>query len=310
MVKDLKNNSNIFTSFLVEKVVQGISNTGTAYLAIILKDKTGTIEARLWNSQREDLQKIIVGSIIEIKGIVTEYQKNLQIKINSYSIITDDTIDFSLFVAKAPLTETFMWQQIQEFVNKIENSSWKMIVETILQENQADFLSSPAAVRHHHNVRSGLIWHTLTMLQAASAICSIYQDRNLNSSLLYAGIILHDMGKTKELVGKLTTEYSVQGKLIGHISIMAAEIAVVAKKLTIPESEALILQHMVLASHGRYDFGSPVLPQIMEAEILSQLDNLDAKIYAIASALEQTNPNEFSARIPGLENRSFYRFNK
>ena len=144
------------------------------------------------------------------------------------------------------------------------------------------------------------------MLQSASAICNIYQDRNINSSLLYAGIILHDMGKTKELVGSLTTEYSLQGKLIGHISIMAAEIAVVAKRLAIPEEEMVILQHMVLASHGRYDFGSPVLPQIMEAEILSQLDNLDAKIYAIANALEQTSPNEFSSRILGLENRSFY----
>lgn len=309
MIKDLKANSNVLDKFLVEKVNQGTASNGATYLTVTLKDKTGLIEARLWNSQREDAIRLQAGVIVEINGLVSEYQRSLQVKINNYEIIPLQEADLNLFVKSAPVSESLMWEQINEFIGEIKNNVWKQIVEEILKKQQDRFKISPAAVRHHHNIHSGLMWHTLTMLQTAKAICEIYNDRKINKSLLYAGIILHDMGKTKELQGDLTVEYSVQGKLIGHISIMAGEIATIGEKLQLDMQQVILLQHMVLASHGKNEYGSPVLPQIMEAEILHHIDNLDARIYAIDSGLEQIENEAFSQRIGGLENRSFYRHN-
>lgn len=309
MIKDLKANSNILDKFLVEKVNQGTASNGATYLTVTLKDKTGLIEARLWNSQREDAIRLQAGVIVEINGLVSEYQRSLQVKINNYEIIPLQEADLNLFVKSAPVSESLMWEQINEFIGEIKNNVWKQIVEEILKTQQDRFKISPAAVRHHHNIHSGLMWHTLTMLQTAKAICEIYNDRKINKSLLYAGIILHDMGKTKELQGDLTVEYSLQGKLIGHISIMAGEIAIIGEKLQLDMQQVVLLQHMILASHGKNEYGSPVLPQIMEAEILHHIDNLDARIYTIDSGLEQIENEAFSQRIGGLENRSFYRHN-
>lgn len=306
MIKDLKPNLPIDDKFLIERVNQGLASNGSAYLTITLKDKTGTIEARLWSAQPKDVVAIQSGGIMHVQGVAIEYKDNLQLKISSYEIVPLQEEDVDLFVQAAPIDKDVMAQQLNDFVSEIKNLSWKKIVVELLKQHQKRFLISPAAMKHHHNVRSGLLWHTLTMLQTAKAICEVYADRNINKSLLYAGIILHDMGKTKELHGQLTVEYSLQGKLIGHISIMAGEIATVGTQLNLPIEEVILLQHMVLASHGKNEFGSPVLPQIMEAEILHHIDNLDARIYAIANGLDKIEDNCFTSRISGLENRSFF----
>lgn len=144
------------------------------------------------------------------------------------------------------------------------------------------------------------------MLETAESICKVYKDRNINRDLLYAGIILHDMGKTEELQGYITPEYSLKGKLIGHISITSGQIAHVAEMLNIKSDKPVLLQHMVLASHGKNEYGSPVLPQILEAEILHHIDNLDARIYSLSKNLSNVPYQNYTTRISGLENRSFY----
>ena len=137
----------------------------------------------------------------------------------------------------------------------------------ILERHQQDFFVYPAAMRNHHDFVGGLATHVLGMLQMGESVCRQYE--NLHRDLLLAGILLHDVGKLVELSGAIVTEYTMQGKLLGHISIMQAEIDQIATEIGVAESEeAILLRHMVLSHHGVYEYGSPVLPMIPEAEVL------------------------------------------
>ena len=143
------------------------------------------------------------------------------------------------------------------------------------------------------------------MLRIANAICELYPS--LNKDLLFSGITLHDLGKTIELSGPVVPEYTVEGKLLGHISISQAIIKETADEMHISGEEVVLLQHMILAHHGKNEYGSPVLPQIKEAEVLYLIDNMDARINMLDKALETVEPGSFSKRVFALENRAFYK---
>ena len=142
-----------------------------------------------------------------------------------------------------------------------------------MKKYQDKFFTYPAASSHHHNFASGLSYHVLTMLEIAKSLCNIYPL--LNRSLLYSSIILHDLGKGN--YGPVATTYTVEGNLLGHISIASDEVAEAAKELGIDGEEVMLLRHMILAHHGKMEFGSPKLPHLKEAEILFFIDNIDAK---------------------------------
>lgn len=144
------------------------------------------------------------------------------------------------------------------------------------------------------------------MLRLGKAIAKAYPE--LNASLLYAGIIIHDLGKVLELTGPMATEYTVTGNLIGHLVLVDEEItkACIALKFDDQEEDIVVLRHMVLSHHGLLEYGSPVRPRIMEAEILHQIDNMDASMQMMLTSIRQTTPGEYTDRIFGMDNRSFY----
>jgi 3'-5' exoribonuclease len=143
------------------------------------------------------------------------------------------------------------------------------------------------------------------MLDLAKAIAQLYPS--LDTDLLYAGVILHDLGKVIELSGPISTTYTVAGNLLGHISIMVNEIGKAAEELNIHGEEVMVLQHMVLSHHGKAEWGSPKPPLIKEAEILHLIDNIDAKMNMLDRALERVKPGEYTEKIFALDNRSFYK---
>lgn len=167
-------------------------------------------------------------------------------------------------------------------------------------------MTYPAASRIHHNWLGGLSEHSLSMAQMADEVCKHYPQ--LNRDLLIAGILIHDVGKTEEMSGPLATEYTLAGKLEGHISIANGWLSEVANEKGLADSEeAVLLHHMILSHHGQYEYGSPVLPQIQEAEVLYLLDNLDARMNTLKQALDQTKPGEWTSKLFALENRQFYK---
>ena len=157
-----------------------------------------------------------------------------------------------------------------------------------------------------HRYIGGLATHTCGMLKIGMALCDIYPS--INKDYLLAGIILHDLGKIEELSSPVVTEYTTAGKLLGHISIVDARLLDVGKQLKLEDSEELmILRHMVLSHHGKYEFGSPILPETLEAEILTYIDNIHAKINIINKAFEEIKEGEFTQKIFAMDNRVFYK---
>jgi len=305
LIKEFIENEKIKQNFLINNVTKGITTKGSSYYNVVLQDASGTIEGKKWEIVEGDEAVFKPGNIVEIEGDVLLYKGGNQLKILSGKLVDDREVDATMFVQSAPVPRSDLQKQLFEYIEKIEDVEIKLIVEEIIKNNYISFSNYPAASKNHHEYASGLIYHTVSMLKIANALCDIYPS--VNRSLLYGGIILHDVGKTAELSGPIVPKYTTQGRLLGHISIIQAEIKKVSEKLAISSEVPILLQHMVLSHHGKYEFGSPVLPMIKEAELLTYIDNIDAKMNIMDKALANIEEGEFTTRQFALEDRCLYK---
>ena len=274
------------------------------YLNIVLQDSSGTIEAKKWEIEEYDEKVIKQGSIIFVEGDVLLYKNDFQLKVSKVGLVNDSELDVSQFIASAPVSRNDLQKLLFEYVEKITDKEIKRVVEEIIKNHYISLSNYPAATKNHHEYASGLLHHTTSMLRVGELLSSVY---SVNTSILYAGIILHDIGKTIELSGPIVPKYTTAGKLLGHISIINAEVAETCKNLGINGETSILLQHMILSHHGQYDFGSPVLPMTKEAELLHFIDNIDSRMTALDKALNQVESGEFTPRQFSLEDRSFYK---
>lgn len=183
-----------------------------------------------------------------------------------------------------------------------------MLVQYLMREHKEALLRFPAALKLHHATRGGLLHHCWTIVQAARGICDTYPL--LDRELVFAGAILHDIGKLFELeTGRLglASAYTAPGQLLGHISIGVSMIREAGQLLGLSDETVLLMSHMLLSHHEKAEFGSPKPPMFPEAEVLSELDLLDSRLYAMFSALDGVQPGAFTERIWSLDNRMLYR---
>lgn len=310
VIKDIKPNNVLSLVVIINRVIQGVASNNTNYLNLQLQDKTGTISARIWDVSKETIDQLTIGQVIKIEANSINYNNEIQLKINNWTIITNPSEYYDLLLTKAPINIIEVWTEISQTIKEFKNPILKkVLIQCFNKKNVDDYKKWPAAVKMHHAVQGGLLWHSVTMLRMAKQVVALYNDRNIDIELLYAGIIMHDYGKMVELNNNPISSYTLSGKMIGHISLGAMQVTLACKELNINLEEEIVvlLQHLILASHGKYEYGSPVLPKTIEAEILHHLDNLDAKIYAIDEALVNINVGESTARIASIENRMFYK---
>ena len=305
LIKDFVENEKIKQCFLVNNITKGVTTKGSAYYNVVLQDASGTIDGKKWEIVEGDEAVFKIGNIVEIEGDVLQYKGGNQLKITGAKLNEDKDIDVTMFVQSAPIARNELQKTLIEYIEKISDIDIKLIVEEIIKNNYISFCSYPAASKFHHEYASGLIHHTVSMLKLAEAICDLYPS--LNKSLLYGGVILHDVGKTIELSGPIVPKYTTQGKLLGHISIIQSEIKRVSDKLAITSEVPVLLQHLVLSHHGKHEFGSPVLPMIKEAEILTYIDNIDSRMNIMDKALSQIDEGEFTPKQLALEDRQIYK---
>lgn len=304
-VEKLNPGDSVENFFLIHRATQGVTAQGKDYMTLFLQDKSGDIEAKLWTVSKEDMQILKPETIVWVKGDVINYRGRKQMKVNQFRLVNpEDGFKTQDFVDGAPLSPDEIQENISHYILDIENANLQRITRHLLKKYQDKFFTYPAASSHHHNFASGLSYHVLTMLEIAKSLCNIYPL--LNRSLLYSSIILHDLGKVRELSGPVATTYTVEGNLLGHISIASDEVAEAAKELGIDGEEVMLLRHMILAHHGKMEFGSPKLPHLKEAEILFFIDNIDAKMNMFEKAFKKTDKGQFTERIFGMENRQFY----
>lgn len=303
-IKDLKENVRDTIVCIVTECTKGITNSHNAYLNLVLQDNTGKIDAKKWDASEKDMNALKVGNVLSLLVDPIIYKGQMQLKIIDFDELKGP-IDQKELIINPPVSTTELETELHSFISEIQDQEIRTIVTEILQNYYDQFLYHPAAKSNHHEYASGLLHHEVSMLKLAKAIIVLYPE--IQKDLLYGGIILHDLGKIKELSGPITTEYTTAGKLLGHISIIQTDIIEVAKKHQITKEKAMLLQHMVLAHHGKYEYGSPVLPHTLEAEVLYLIDNMDSRIHMIIKALNNVEVNSFTNKIPALEGRAFYK---
>lgn len=305
-IANLKAGDSVETFYLIKRAQQGVTTQGKPYMTLYLQDRSGEIEAKLWTVSKDDMAVLVPEALIKVKGDVIDYRNKKQMKIATYRLANEsDGLSAKDFVEKAPLDEDTLFDSIMDYTLKIESGSLQRIVRQLLGKYKKEFLTFPAAMTNHHDFVSGLAYHVHYMLRSAEALCDIYPS--LNRSLLYSGIILHDIGKVKELSGPIGTTYTTEGNLIGHIVIACEEITKIANELNIDGEEVLLLKHLILAHHGKMEYGSPKAPMLKEAEILNFIDNIDARMMMMDKHIDNVEPGTFTDRIFPLEGRFFYR---
>lgn len=289
---------------MIKELAEKKDKNGNGYLDIIVigSDKK-EYPAKVWRFENNGLYE--TGDVIEIEYTVDNYKGRPQLNISS--IKKADSQLASQFVPSSEYDGKSVFSMLLEKANNFSDADFKKIVTHIMLENREKLEVYPAAYRLHHAIVGGLMLHTASIVEMAEKICQIYP--NVNRELLLSGSILHDVAKTFEMeTGKtgLCTGYSVGGELIGHLVKGAMYIEDTAVKLGVDYDKAVLLEHMVLSHHGVPEYGSPVRPMFLEAEILSTLDSLDATIFEINNATGKVEAGKFTDRQWALDNRKLY----
>lgn len=305
-IKDFKEGDRIRDVYLVKDVRNGTTVKGAAYLTVTLQDNSGMIEGKFWDVKDSDRDIIQTGKLVQLSFEVLLYNKNLQLRINRCEAVDPVSVNMDDYVIASSFSEEERRKSVHDFVESIENPVYKQLVTGMLDYVGDKYYTYPAASKIHHNWLGGLSEHSLSMTEMAEDVCRHYPQ--LNRDLLISATLIHDVGKTAEMSGAVTTEYTLEGRLEGHISLANGWLSQVAEKLHLEDrQETIFLHHMILSHHGHYEFGSPVLPMLQEAEALSLIDNLDARMNTLKQALDATKPDAWTSKLFALENRQFYK---
>ncbi len=298
---------------IVRSVAQKSNIKGSDYLDFVLADASGEIVAKLWDYAPEQHGTYADDTVIKVRATINPWRDGEQLKIDKIrNLKPGEEVDMRELISCAPQSGDEMYQKLFSTAESFTNPDLAAITKYILKESRERLIKHPAALKLHHAMRSGLLYHTCTMLDAAKALVAVYKPLypSLNEELVSAGIILHDISKIDELtVGNLglATGYSLRGQLLGHINMGVAMIERAAAELLLEGETITMLQHILLSHHGIPDYGSPRYPMFPEAEIVSTVDLLDSRLFEMYDALSSTQPGGFCERQWALDNRQLYK---
>jgi 3'-5' exoribonuclease len=304
-IKDIKNGmaSELVVRFV--DVKERTSSSNSVYYALSIYDGEDYIDAKIWDiSDKKDWVKS--GEVYRVSGKGNEFAGKVQFIITEVHKLTEyEQEDLKKFYKYAKISKEQLEEYIFGYAKRIENQTLSTIVMELINKYFLKYFEFPAAVTMHHNYLSGLAYHVYSMLKLSDTYLQLYPF--LNKDLLYAGILLHDIGKVIELSEAKGPEYTKIGNLIGHITITSNEVAIIANKIGATNDDEVIgLQHLILSHHGEMQYGSPKEPMMAEALALYFLDSTDAKMASIESEVESTDEGMYTNPIPSLSRKSLY----
>ena len=293
---------------IVKQCEAKTTSKGSEYLDIKLSDKSGEINAKLWDYSPLIHGEFPAESIVKVRGEMTKFAGNDQLKITKIRLTSDsDEVKYEDLIHSADYSGEYMYRKIIERVNGFSDEDLKKLVLHMYEQKKEELLSWPAAYKLHHALRGGLLMHTLSIVKLCEGVCEVYPF--INKDLLLTGAMLHDIAKTAEYeVGAsgIASGYTVEGNLIGHLVKGAMLVDEAAASLGIPREKAMLVEHMLISHHGEPEYGAAVRPMFLEAELLSELDLMDARVYQISHAIENIDKNEFSSRLWALNDRKIF----
>lgn len=288
-IADFKEGMDIRGFFLCAEKHLRHTRSGDLYLDLVLRDTTGQISAKVWDNITDFQDKFAAGDAVVVAAQVEAYLEKLQLNIKNINKATVQSYgrygyDPALVVPSAKSDPQEMWIELKAYIDKITNTHLKALVSAVYKEYKKTLLIHPASVVMHHNYRSGLLEHTLSMLKISVPLAKHY---NIDNDLLLTGILLHDIGKVIEITSELQASYSDEGNLVGHIVLGRDIVKRTAEKIKeFPNDLLQKIEHMVLSHQGQYEWQSPQKPKFKEALLLHLIDNLDAKMNLMTKAIE------------------------
>ncbi len=289
------------------------TTNGSLYIHVVIADGTGQMLARMWQASREIYDSIPSGGLLSFRGRVERYKGNPQFIIDGLRAVPPGSCDPSDFLPATKHDVDVLWNEVKDRLRGIQNSDLLALIGKFVSDEEfaALFKRAPAAVQMHHAYAGGLVEHTRNLLRLADAICPLYPY--VSHDLVLAAVFLHDAGKVWELAYETNFEYTSEGQLLGHIVQCVLSMHDKCREIEresgtqFPHDIEMALKHLILAHHGKYEFGSPRLPAMPEAFIVHYLDNLDAKLAMTFEAIEDDpdKDSDWTSYIRAIETRVF-----
>lgn len=292
-VTDLAEDAVITSVFLVQSKDLRQKRDGDPYLALVLADRSGQIEAKMWDQVASIQNTFERDDFIRVRGIVKLYRDKPQLTIEKLRKVEDSEVSLSDFLPSTTADVEALWRDLNDRIAAMRNPHLRALLQAVFGDPliAERFRRAPAAKVLHHACIGGLIEHVASLCRLADRVSGNYPF--LDSDLLLTGILLHDLGKIEELEYRRSFQYTTPGQLLGHMVIV---LEILHKKLAslpdFPRPLQTLVEHMIISHHGRYEFGSPKLPMFPEALMLHQLDDMDSKMQAMRTQLTQEQPTE------------------
>jgi 3'-5' exoribonuclease len=281
-------NKIVTSNFVVVSKQIKPKKTGEPYLALTLGDRSGQLEAKMWDNVEDVLNAFEQDDFLKIKGLVNKYKNRFQLTVHKLRRLGETEIDFSDYLPKTTRNIDELWQTLADFVASFQNPHLKALVQAFMSDPEiaAAYRNAPAAKTLHHAYIGGLLDHVVSLFRSCDLVCRNYPQ--VNRDLLLTGVFLHDIGKIHELAYNRSFSYTTRGQLLGH---MVIELEMLQTKLALvphfPAELKTLLEHLIISHHGQYEFGSPKLPMFPEALLLHYMDDLDSKMEAMRAQFER-----------------------
>lgn len=289
-IKDYKEGDRVYDIYLCKHKTSAVTKNGKAYDSVILQDKTGTVDAKVWDPNSAGIEDFDTLDYIEVYGDVTSFQGALQVNVKRIRKCREGEYDPADYLPVSPFPIDGMMQELLSLINSVQNAYLKKLLQMFFMEDEEfikRFRQSSAAKTVHHGFVGGLLQHTLSVTKLCDYYCTQYPV--LNRDLLLTAAICHDIGKTKELSLFPENDYTDDGQFLGHIVIGSEMVSEKIRQIQgFPPVLANELKHCILSHHGELEFGSPKKPAIVEAVALTFADNTDAKMETFTELLENS----------------------
>jgi 3'-5' exoribonuclease len=306
-VKDIEVDDRISGVYVAKMKRLATTKKGDPFLSLTLSDRTGDIEARVWDRAEAFSSTFVEGDILDVEGHASSFRDQVQVTLSDLRV-SEKGGDPTLFLETTSRDVNEMITALMKMAREIRNPHFKKLIERFLADRGfvAQFKKAPAAKGFHHSYIGGLLEHTLSVCEMIGSVAEHYSE--LDRDLLWTGGFLHDIGKTRELKFDVTIDYTDEGRLLGHLALGVTMVdEVLSGMKDFPQDLSMLLKHLILSHHGEYEFGSPKRPKFLEAFALHLIDDLDAKINGLGRFMENDQQGGGWTDFNRLFDRYFYK---